>query len=118
MVMTSSIRPDALRVKIARPRINIEAPTATGALVGALLPMMVVVFVAYLIIGLAMPVLPLYVHQGLGLSTFMVGLAAGVEFAAALVSRFWSGRYADTQGAKHAIVAGLVMGAGAGLLYL
>src|SRR5205823_1491826 len=51
-------------------------------------------------------------------STFMVGVAAGVEFAAALVSRFWSGRYADTQGAKRALVAGLLMGAAAGVLYL
>jgi MFS family permease len=79
---------------------------------------MAVVLVAYLIIGLAMPVLPLYVHQELGFSTFMVGVAAGVEFAAALLSRFWAGRYADTKGAKRAIVIGLVMGVVAGLFYL
>jgi MFS family permease len=79
---------------------------------------MVVVLVAYLIIGLAMPVLPLYVHQELGLNTFLVGVAAGVEFAAALLSRFWSGRYADTRGARRAIVVGLLMGAAAGAFYL
>src|SRR5262245_22765715 len=86
--------------------------------IGALAPIMVVVLVAYLIIGLAMPVLPLYVHQELGLSTFMVGVAAGVEFAAALVSRFWAGRYADTRGARRAMVLGLLMGSVSGLLYL
>jgi MFS family permease len=86
--------------------------------VGTLAPIMAVVLVAYLVIGVAMPVLPLYVHQELGLGTFLVGLAAGVQFAAALVSRFWSGRYADTRGAKRAVVAGLLLGAGAGLLYL
>src|SRR5215208_2853653 len=91
---------------------------AAPALVGALAPVMAVVLVAYLIIGLAMPVLPLYVHQALGLSTLMVGVAAGVEFAAALLSRFWAGRYADTKGAKRATVIGLVMGVVAGLLYL
>ena len=48
----------------------------------------------------------------------MVGVAAGIEFAAALVSRFWAGRYADTRGSKRAAVAGLLMGTGAGLLYL
>jgi len=90
----------------------------TTSVMTALAPIMVIVLVAYLIIGLAMPVLPLYVKKELGLSTFMVGVAAGVEFAAALVSRFWSGRYADTQGAKRAVVAGLLMGAAAGLLYL
>ena len=84
----------------------------------ALGPSMAVVLVAYLIIGIAMPVLPLYVHTELGLSTFMVGVAAGIEFAAALVSRFWSGRYADTRGAKRAMIVGLAMGTISGLLYL
>src|SRR5438270_9502588 len=83
-----------------------------------LAPIMSVVLVAYLIIGLAMPVLPLYVHDQLGLSTFMVGVAAGIEFAAALVSRFWSGRYADTRGAKRAMIVGLALGTFAGLFYL
>src|SRR5881227_2012997 len=82
------------------------------------MPIMAVVLVAYLIIGLAMPVLPLYVRQQLGLSTFMVGVAAGVEFAGALLSRFWAGTYADTRGAKRAMVVGLLMGAASGLLYL
>jgi predicted MFS family arabinose efflux permease len=58
----------------------------TPSVVRVLAPIMAVVLVAYLIIGLAMPVLPLYVHQRLGLSTFMVGVAAGVEFAAALAT--------------------------------
>lgn len=83
-----------------------------------LTPIMVVVLVAYLIIGLAMPVLPLYVHQALGFSTFVVGLATGCQFAAALVSRFWSGHYADTKGAKDAVIVGLILGASTGILYL
>ena len=32
----------------------------------ALLPIMAVVFIGFLIIGMALPVLPLHVHQGLG----------------------------------------------------
>jgi MFS family permease len=83
-----------------------------------LLPIMGVVFVAFLIIGLAMPVLPLHVHQGLGLSTFVVGMVAGSQFAASLLSRVWAGRHADIRGAKHAVVAGLLASAAAGLLYL
>ena len=54
-----------------------------------LLPIMGVVFVAFLIIGMAMPVLPLHVHQGLGLSMFVVGLVAGSQFAVSLLSRVW-----------------------------
>ncbi len=75
----------------------------------ALLPIMAVVFVVYLIIGLAMPVLPLHVHQGLGLSTFVVGLVAGIQFAAALISRPWAGHYADSRGAKRAVITGLLV---------
>src|SRR6266851_5170473 len=91
--------------------------TAQGSVAG-LLPIMGVVFVAFLIIGLAMPVLPLHVHQGLGLSTFVVGLVAGSQFASSLVSRVWAGRHADIRGAKHAVVTGLLVAAAAGFLYL
>ena len=86
--------------------------------VAPLLPIMAVVFVAYLVIGLAMPVLPLHVHQGLGLSTFVVGLVAGSQFTASLISRVWSGHHADRKGAKHAVVTGLLVAVAAGLLYL
>jgi MFS family permease len=83
----------------------------------ALLPIMAAVFVAYLVIGIAMPVLPLHVHQGLGLDTFIVGLVAGSQFAASLISRIWAGHQADTRGPKRAVVAGLLAAAGSGLLY-
>jgi MFS family permease len=83
-----------------------------------LLPIMAVVFIGFLVIGLALPVLPLHVHQGLGMGTFVVGLVAGSQFAAAVVTRFWSGHLADSRGAKRAVVVGLVMAACAGALYL
>src|SRR5690349_11909877 len=86
--------------------------------VTALLPLMIAVLVVFLITGLAMPVLPLHVHQGLGLGTFVVGLVTGSQFAASLVSRVWSGQYADSRGAKRAVVAGLLAAALSGLLYL
>ena len=81
------------------------------------MPIMAVVLAAFLIIGLALPVLPLYVHQALGLGTFAVGLVAGSQFAASLFSRVWSGNYADSQGAKRAVVVGLLTAMTAGLLY-
>jgi len=83
-----------------------------------LLPIMGAVFVAFLVIGMALPVLPLHVHQGLGLGTFLVGLVAGSQFAAAILSRAWAGRQADTRGPKQAVIAGLAIASGSGLLYL
>lgn len=82
------------------------------------LPIMGVVSVAFLVIGFALPVLPLHVHQDLGLSTFVVGLVTGSQFAASLISRVWSGRYADSRGSKRAVVLGLLTAVVGGLLYL
>ena len=84
----------------------------------AVLPIMGMVSVAFLVIGLALPVLPLHVHQGLGLSTFVVGLVTGSQFAASLISRVGSGHYADSKGAKRAVVVGLLIAVAGGLLYL
>jgi hypothetical protein len=65
------------------PSLASELPGSTGRRgrsVAALLPITAVVFVVYLVIGLALPVLPLHVHRGLGLGTFVVGLVAGSQF--------------------------------------
>jgi MFS family permease len=90
--------------------------TSTGT--AGLLPIMGIVFVAFLVIGVALPVLPLHVHDGLGLGTFAVGLVAGSQFAASLVSRPWAGHFSDSRGAKRGVVFGLIAAAASGLLYL
>src|SRR5271156_3666451 len=89
-------------------------PTATASGITALLPIMTVVLVAFLVIGLALPVLPLHVVHGLGLGPFVVGLVTGSQFAASLVSRVWAGHYSDRSGAKRAVVAGLLAAAASG----
>jgi MFS family permease len=86
---------------------------AAPSLVAALLPIMAAVFIGYLVVGLAMPVLPLHVHQGLGLGTFVVGLVAGSQFAPSLISRLWAGHHADRSGANRAVVTGLLAAMGA-----
>jgi MFS family permease len=97
---------------------TIQEPVAAPRVAATLLPIMGVVFVAFLVIGLAMPVLPLHVHDGLGQGTFVVGLVAGSQFAASLVSRPWAGHVSDSRGAKRGVVLGLLMAAASGLLYL
>src|SRR5690349_3989436 len=100
------------------PKTRQVAATAGTSVLSAMLPIMTAVFVAYLVIGIALPVIPLHVHQGLGLGTFVVGLVAGAQFTASLISRFWSGNYADSRGGKRTVVVGLVIAAAAGLFYL
>ena len=89
---------------------------STRTLVGMLLPVMGAVFAVFLVTGIALPVLPIYVHERLGFGTFVVGLVAGAQFAAALLSRFWSGTQADRYGGKKAVITGLILGVVAGLL--
>lgn len=91
---------------------------STGDLLNTLFPVMGVVAVVFLIIGAALPILPIHVRDDLGLGTFVVGLVAGSQFASALVSRYWAGRFSDTRGAKVAVVTGLVGAIVAGGLYL
>jgi MFS family permease len=86
--------------------------------VAALIPIMAVVSIAFLIIGLALPVLPLHVHQELGFGAFVVGLVTGSQFGASLLSRVSAGHYADRRGPKRAVVIGLVTAVAAGLLYM
>jgi MFS family permease len=86
--------------------------------VAALMPIMAVVLIAFLVIGIALPVLPLHVHQGLGFGAFIVGLVTGSQFGASLLSRVSAGRYADKRGPKRAVVIGLLTAIAAGLLYI
>lgn len=81
-------------------------------------PIMATVFLSFLIIGMALPVLPLHVHDVLGFGPFVVGLVAGAQFIATLVSRLWAGRLADTRGAKRAVFLGLCLSIAGGAFYL
>jgi hypothetical protein len=61
---------------------------------------------------IALPVLSLDVHQGLDLSTFLVGFATRSQFAAS------SGNCADTRSAKRPVVNGLLTAVVSGLFSL
>lgn len=82
-----------------------------------LTPLLIIVFTNYLIIGTAMPVVPLYVSHELGFGTLMVGITVSCEFIAALISRVYSGHHADVNGPKKTVAIGLIAGITAGILY-
>lgn len=83
-----------------------------------ILPLALAVFVGFFMIGLPMPVLPLYVDGTLALGALLVGVVAGLQFAAALLSRAYAGSLADRRGAKRAVVGGFALGSVAGFFYL
>ncbi len=81
-------------------------------------PVMAVVFLSFMVIGMALPVLPLHVHDVLGFGPLVIGVVAGGQFTAALITRLWAGRLADSRGAKHAVFLGLMGSIVGGVLYL
>ena len=93
------------------------AKTGQSSVFITLLPVMAAVLVGFIIIGVALPVLPLHIKSNLGFGTFIVGIVAGAQFLTSLISRIWSGSYSDTRGAKKAVVVGLIAASVAGLLY-
>jgi MFS family permease len=95
--------------------LTASTPSSVPAL---LLPIMAAVSIGFLVIGLALPVLPLHVDRGLGLGTFAAGLVTGTQFVSALASRVWAGHVSDRLGAKTAVVGGLLTAVTGGLLYL
>ncbi|MFM0554688.1 MFS transporter [Paraburkholderia sediminicola] len=97
-----------------------ESPSAEAAgqsVVATLVPVIAAVLAGFLIIGVALPVLPLHVNNDLGFGPFVVGFVAGAQFAASLFSRVWAGSYSDRRGAKRGVLIGLIAAAAAGLLY-
>lgn len=72
-------------------------------------------FLVYLSIGLPMAVLPGYIHQDLGYSSFIAGLGISMQYIATLISRPYAGRSADTLGPKRTVQTGMLLSLASGL---
>lgn len=73
-------------------------------------------FVAYLCIALALPVIPVFVTTKLGHGNGLAGIAVGIAFASTILTRGMAGRIADARGSRRCMVLGLLAYAAAGLL--
>src|SRR5580658_7504097 len=75
-------------------------------------------FVGMLGFGAVIPMLPVYLHEQCGASTFITGLMIGLSSAFALLGRLFAGKIADREGRRIALLLGMGFCAAAGVLYL
>ena len=64
-------------------------------------------FLAYLVIGLQLAVLPPFVHNDLGYGAVLAGLVVSTQYIATFLSRGFAGRTSDTAGPKRAAMIGM-----------
>ncbi|MCY1293658.1 putative MFS-type transporter YhhS [compost metagenome] len=84
------------------------SPTpSTTAITLQILAVVFFSFLGYLCTGIPLAVLPGYVHQELGFSSTVAGLAIGLQYFATLLGRPLAGRIADTYGPKKGMLYGL-----------
>ena len=81
-----------------------------------ILSVIVFTFFCYLSVGLPLAVLPGFVNNQLGFSSFIAGLIISLQYFATLLSRPHSGRLADRYGPKRVVMMGLVFCGMSGVL--
>ena len=72
-----------------------------------LLLLTAILFIAYLCVGMSLPIVPIHVTAHLGLGNFWAGLGVGIAFLATVLSRAHAGSLSDRLGARTAVARGL-----------
>ncbi len=87
-------------------------------LLSTLLTVFTIVFIEFLIMGISLGTIPIYVNKTLNFSNFIVGLVIGVQYAATLLTRHFAGKMADVKGGRKAVVTGILLSALSGIFLL
>ncbi|GBQ11310.1 MFS transporter [Swaminathania salitolerans] len=92
--------------------------TAHRSPIGRILPVVLLNLIIYIVIGLPMAVIPIFVHTVLHFNTVLAGFAVSLQYFATFASRASAGHRIDTGGPKPVVVSGLALGTLSGALLL
>lgn len=73
-------------------------------------------FIGYFTIGLSLAVLPIFINQQLGYSTFIAGAVISMQYITTFVLRGYAGNIVDKKGPKPAVIIGMIGFALSGIL--
>lgn len=81
-----------------------------------LLPLFAVIAVIFVLSGIGLATVPLFIKEDLGMGATVIGITSGAQFLSAIVLRIAAGRYSDRKGSALAVNLGLIWTAIGGLL--
>jgi len=81
-------------------------------------PFALIIFCAYLTVGMPLAALPLQIHDALGFGNLTVGIAIGLQSLATLATRPFAGSLCDRNGAKFGVLLGGAASIAASAIYL
>lgn len=73
-------------------------------------------FIGYFTIGLALAVLPIFIHQVLGYNTMIAGVVISLQYITTFLMRGYAGSIVDKKGPKPAVIIGMIGFALSGIL--
>jgi MFS family permease len=84
-------------------------PLARDPAAGRLYMLAAILFISYLCVAIALPVIPVYVTGPLGLGNVWAGLGVGIAFLATIFTRGYAGSLSDSRGPATAVRRGLTL---------
>lgn len=104
-------------LSVSKPR-TAPIQQAGNRILPYLLAIFSVIFLEFLVMGISLGVLPVFVHDTLGFSNTIVGAVIGLQYIATLCTRHFAGRMADAKGGSRSVRRGILLSAFSGLFCL
>ena len=92
--------------------------TPTRSVMLRIAPFVVIIFCAYLTVGMPLAAIPLQVHDALGFDNLTVGCVIGIQSLVTVATRQFAGTLCDRRGAKFGVLLGGGAAIAASAIYL